>query len=301
MTPYFSVVIPLYNKEAYIKNTLTSVLQQTYINFEIIIINDGSTDKSLDIVNAMAIANTSVRIISQENQGLSAARNAGVLTAKHDYIAFLDADDLWCEDFLYTISQLIKLYPKYFVFSTPSKLTTHQNNTALNETNFKAKNIQEITSYFKLKKNIFSYSSIVIKKSVFDSIGLFDSSITYGEEEDFNIRCFSKYGLIHYLEHKAYYLFGTQDQLTTPSSGSNRIIPDYSMYLDHNNSSFLKPYIDFVYFKLVVLYKMERNFELVHFFKEKIEPRNLSLVQRLKYYMPTYLFYYCKSLFLKMM
>lgn len=91
--PYFSVVIPLYNKEKYIEKTLESVLNQTFENFEIIVVDDGSTDASYEIVRS--IKDARIRLIRQENGGPSKARNCGIREAKGEFIAFLDADDEW--------------------------------------------------------------------------------------------------------------------------------------------------------------------------------------------------------------
>ena len=102
MDVYFSVVIPLYNKEAYVAKTLNSVLNQTYRNFEVIIVNDCSTDNSLDVVKAAR--DHRIKIIEHsENKGLSASRNTGINAATHLYIAFLDADDYWDSTYLETI------------------------------------------------------------------------------------------------------------------------------------------------------------------------------------------------------
>ena len=90
---FFSVVIPLYNKEKYIQRTLISVLNQTFTNFEILIVDDGSTDKSCDIINS--INDDRVRLVHQDNGGPSKARNRGIKEAKGKFIAFLDADDEW--------------------------------------------------------------------------------------------------------------------------------------------------------------------------------------------------------------
>ena len=91
--PYFSVVIPLYNKERYIKRTLESVLDQTFTDFEILVVDDGSTDKSYEIIDS--IKDPRIRLIRQENGGPSKARNRGIKEAKGEFIAFLDADDEW--------------------------------------------------------------------------------------------------------------------------------------------------------------------------------------------------------------
>lgn len=92
----FSIVIPVYNVAQYLMQCIDSVLNQTYVCFEAICINDGSTDNSLSVLNNYAKADNRVKIINQENKGLSAARNAGIRAAKGDYIFFLDSDD-WLE------------------------------------------------------------------------------------------------------------------------------------------------------------------------------------------------------------
>src|SRR5574344_2444204 len=88
---YFSVVIPLYNKATSITSTIQSVLAQSYAYFEIVIIDDGSTDNSVQ--NVKLIDDRRIRLISKQNGGVSSARNVGIQNAKYDDIAFLDADD----------------------------------------------------------------------------------------------------------------------------------------------------------------------------------------------------------------
>ena len=95
----FSVVIPLYNKEGYVLETIKSVFNQTFSNYEVIVVNDASTDNSLEIVKS--INDKRVRIIEHhKNRGLSATRNTGISNAKNEFIAFLDADDCWDIGFL---------------------------------------------------------------------------------------------------------------------------------------------------------------------------------------------------------
>lgn len=89
----FSIIIPLYNKESSIYNTIQSVLNQTFRKFEVIVINDGSTDKSYEIVKNFE--DSRIKIINQLNKGVSAARNRGIDLAQYEWIAFLDGDDEW--------------------------------------------------------------------------------------------------------------------------------------------------------------------------------------------------------------
>ncbi|MCI8330684.1 MAG: glycosyltransferase [Bacilli bacterium] len=100
----FSIIIPVYNTEKYLKRCIESVLNQTYQNFEIIIINDGSKDKSEEILKNYE-TNTKIKIIKQINHGVSYSRNVGIQKAKGDYIIFLDSDDLLEKDLLETINK----------------------------------------------------------------------------------------------------------------------------------------------------------------------------------------------------
>jgi len=93
---FFSIIIPVYNVEQFLRDCLNSVIAQTYSNYEVICVNDGSTDKSLTILEEYQQKYPQITIISQLNKGLSAARNAGILAANGDYIFFLDSDD-WIE------------------------------------------------------------------------------------------------------------------------------------------------------------------------------------------------------------
>lgn len=95
-----SVIIPIYNKESRIKYSIESVLSQTYENFELILINDGSTDQSGKIAKEYSFIDKRIRYIDQINQGVSKARNKGIEIAKGKYITFLDADDEWDREFL---------------------------------------------------------------------------------------------------------------------------------------------------------------------------------------------------------
>ena len=92
--PKISVIIPLFNKGFIISETLESVLVQTFTDFEIVIVNDGSTDGCVQKIKDYT-SDTRIRIINQKNQGVSVARNIGVYHAKYEYIAFLDGDDEW--------------------------------------------------------------------------------------------------------------------------------------------------------------------------------------------------------------
>lgn len=292
----FSVIIPLYNKEAFIKDTLKSVINQTYTDFEIIIVNDGSTDNSYII--ASTFDDGRIHILNQQNQGLCASRNNGIKKAKGKFIAFLDADDLWMEDFLQTIYNLIKIYKDHYVFATNVKLLPPNKIPNLAAYPLEQEHIKVIKDYFSRCKNILGPSSLVVNKSIFEQVGYFDETINYGEDDDFYIRCFSIYNLIYYKDYKTYYRTGIQNQLTAPNKNFKRKIPDYENYLKNNDNSDLNKYLDFVHYKLVVLFKMEKNHELIQLYKQKINVSNLTSIQKIKYYLPTNIFYITKRVYI---
>jgi hypothetical protein len=101
--PKISVIIPVYNTEKYLSQCLDSVLTQTFQDFEVICVNDGSTDGSLAILEEYAKKDPRIRVLTQVNQGQSVARNEGMKLAGGEYICFLDSDDFYDEDFLYTL------------------------------------------------------------------------------------------------------------------------------------------------------------------------------------------------------
>lgn len=115
-----SVVIPLYNKEKSITTTLQSVIDQTYTDWELIVVNDGSTDNSLAVVKnfvaKLPITNHKFQILEQPNGGVSVARNTGLLVAQGEYIAFLDGDDIWEPTYLEEAAQLIHDYPNGAIY-----------------------------------------------------------------------------------------------------------------------------------------------------------------------------------------
>ena len=116
-----SVVIPLYNKARHVRRAIDSVLDQAYQHFEIVVVDDGSTDGGADVVRQFA--DHRIRLIVQENAGVSAARNRGIQEASQDFIAFLDADDQWLPVFLETVVGLHERHPDAGIFATAYRLS----------------------------------------------------------------------------------------------------------------------------------------------------------------------------------
>lgn len=192
-----SVVIPLYNKENSILSTINSVLLQTYSHFELIVVNDGSTDRSLEIVKS--IKDERIVIVDLPNEGVSSARNAGVMRARNEYIAFLDGDDIW------HFSHLDILFSSLVQFDN-SELggvaSTFYKSYSRNFDNSKTKECvpRLIKDYFDFMGSPiprFNSSTLLIKKSKAIDVGLFDQGLKYGEDVEFWYRIFSKYKLLY--------------------------------------------------------------------------------------------------------
>ncbi len=180
-----SVVIPLYNKSKSILNTIKTVLDQSCLPNEIVIVNDGSTDGSEEIVEKMN--HPLIVLIHQKNAGVSAARNKGIETAKNEWIAFLDADDVWNPEYIKEIKSLAKSYPDCNVFATAYILQDYLGNNksiVLNKIPFK-ETTGKLTNYFEVAScshpPLWS-SAIVVKRTALLAIKGFPSCISSGED-----------------------------------------------------------------------------------------------------------------------
>ena len=186
MTYKVSIIIPLYNKEEYIENTLKSILNQTEQNFEIVIVDDGSTDKSIEIINK--ISDPRIKLYKQNHGGVSKARNFGVLKANSEFISFLDADDEWENTYIETIMFLKIKYPNAGIYMTDYKY--RDNKEVRISKKMKKINLNEellITNYFEVILNgiiKMSPSCISLSKKIFQEEKGFDENSAWGEDQD---------------------------------------------------------------------------------------------------------------------
>ena len=185
MKPKFSIIVPLYNKAPYVRKALESVMSQTYRDWECIVVDDGSTDNSLEVVKEFVgwIDNRWIddrlTIISQSNAGVAAARNRGVKESKGEYVCFLDADDWWEPNFIDEIDKLIIEYPEAGLYATnyvyykPSK--TH---VALN---LQRGYMNYPDAYLHGEMPVWTGATCMPRK-VFDEMGGFPMGIKLGED-----------------------------------------------------------------------------------------------------------------------
>lgn len=280
--PFFTVIIPLYNKENFIKNTLQSVLNQKFSDFEVLIVDDCSTDNSLEIVNGFT--DTRIKIIKNDkNKGLSAARNIGIKNSQSEYITFIDADDLWKPYFLNEILELINLFSQATIFGTNYEEITSsgkQINITIDKT-FQKKKKSLILDFFSINiaQPIYCYSTVAFHKSVFENSENFDESITFAEDIDFNIRANLNNILAYSSKVCASYLLSSENQITS-SKISNKVIPDLDKYQSLCTvENGLEKYLDFNKYVFAMHYKTERNFIKFEEIKRKINSKNITLKQ----------------------
>jgi glycosyltransferase involved in cell wall biosynthesis len=203
-----SVVIPLYNKAPHIEHTLQSVLTQTFLPDEIIVVDDGSTDGGGEIVSALG--DPRIRLIRQENQGVSAARNRGIQEARGELIAFLDADDTWKPPFLQEILQLRQRYPEAGAYVTAYEVINQDGAPEARPIDVLPPEVKDglIANYVQAALNcayVIHTSAVAIPKRIFAEVGGFPVGEKIFEDTDTWLRiglhypfAFSKERLVIY-------------------------------------------------------------------------------------------------------
>ncbi|SNR66961.1 Glycosyl transferase family 2 [Maribacter sedimenticola] len=175
-----SIIIPLYNKEQSIEKTISSVLCQSYTNFELLIVDDGSTDKSVAVVNG--ITDERIRLIEKDNGGVSSTRNTGVHAAKYEWISFLDADDVWHIDFLKNIVEVIEEQKEVQVITTDYETRTSNGDVIKSYVAHKKGYVDFFAVSNEIGFHILNMSAFCVRKSTLIQTGLFSTCISHGED-----------------------------------------------------------------------------------------------------------------------
>lgn len=217
---YFSVVIPLYNKQNSIVATLQSVLTQTYQNFEIVVVDDGSTDNSAqvveDFINSLPFREgQGIGLIRKPNGGVCSARNRGIQEARYDYIALLDGDDLWDEHYLEEQVKLIHDFPEAKMWGINFAEMSNGKLIRTLPTGLPEGYRGYVDNYFQMPgriSDLYCSSSVVIKKEVFDKVGYFDERIKYSEDIDMWYRIIANYPVVFYDKYMVFYLFDAENR-----------------------------------------------------------------------------------------
>lgn len=280
MVPFFSIVIPLYNKQEYITACIQSVFNQHFTDWELWVINDGSTDHSLSKLTAFK--DERLHIFNQANKGLSAARNQGIQLSRGTWIVFLDADDLWKSNHLLQLYNLIKAYPEASLLGTNYELFYPSGKTFVHRFDLPFEQHGIIEPFFKYScnANVTVPSSIAVHKTVFQTIGLFDEKITYSEDIDFYIRALSVYFMAYHAEASCLYRMNDEGQMTQGKLTGKKL-PDYDNLLKKNSHV---PCLDYyvAFQKYVIAKKAKANGEHQIFeeLKRSIDQTKLTETQR---------------------
>lgn len=230
-----SVVIPTYNREKTIQNTLESVLNQTCQPLEIIVVDDGSTDHTVEIVKGIKRRNKIVRLIRmKKNLGAQLARNVGIKVAKGDWIAFMDSDDEWTSDKIEMCQSVYEEHPNFDVFF--SDFYIREKNRLKRE---RCKSPDKRGNH---AENILFgarvlFPTIVVKKQALEEIGYLDEKVVAYQEWDTNIRLSQKYKYYHI--KKPLFIYNLHDGETI-SKDLRRAIDGYRYTMISNGELFLE-------------------------------------------------------------
>jgi glycosyltransferase involved in cell wall biosynthesis len=230
--PLVSVIIPAYNASLWIGETITSVIEQDYKHYEIIVVNDGSTDNTADIVESFG---TAVRCIYKENGGQASARNTGITAATGKYVAFLDADDLWIKDKLkLQVAQLEETGAKWgyadsFAFDGQSKEILYKFSD--NQTQHSGDILKALFSTCFIPS-----PTAIVQRSVFSTVGLFNEESRMRNREDWEmwLRIAAVYPIVSISVPLAYYRVhsasatGSEDHLKS-INGHIRVIEEAAL------------------------------------------------------------------------
>nr|WP_199003164.1 glycosyltransferase family 2 protein [Flavobacterium sp. ASV13] len=286
---FFSVIIPLYNKARYIENTIKSVLNQTFTDYEIIVINDESTDKSEDLVSRFN--DKRIQIFNQKNQGVSVARNHGIEKAKGKLIAFLDADDYWFPNHLQVLADLYHHSPNCGIYCSRYKIK-------ITEKHFLTPNHYEIDKtfegiiedYFASNKpyRITWTSSLAIPTEILKKLGGFTPGITNGQDLELWTKIGIKYPIAITNTITAIYNYDIPNSLAKNNIASMNLMDFEQFKIAEQQNPSLKKFLD--------LYRVEYGFRYYIFgyddksslYLKNVDQQNLSLKIRLLLMLPPF-------------
>lgn len=287
MKPFFSIVISVYNKASFIEQTLKSVVNQTFTDFEIIIVDDGSTDNSLEVIKGFK--DDRISVFATENQGVSAARNFGVLKANAAYIALLDGDDTWKIDYLECIQKAILKFPDKKIF-TVHVAQNYGHKIVPLDYSFKQDTLYSIHNFFEAsqKYSILTSSSIVFNKSILKKTGLFDTSIVSGEDVDMWIRFGLFFDVVFINKLLVLYNYNPLSLSNTTFDLSKK--PKFDKYLNEEKKhKLLKIFLDRNRYSMAIMGKLQNDKKSFNYYRNHLDLKSLNTRRKILLKSPKWL------------
>lgn len=296
-----SVVIPLYNKEHTVLYCIHSVLNQSFTQFELLIIDDGSTDNSVNEVSK--IVDERIRIVRKANGGVSSARNLGIEAASFEFVAFLDADDSWEPNFLEEVVNLIHKNPNCCLYGVRQFQLSQSGEKCLSVTiGDDPVYLFRKTEYFEIARIslLFHASAIVVNKQRLDSHHiLFDTNLKRGEDLDFYFRIALVDDVIFLNKPLTYYNLDVEGSAMKSSCDIRcRLIGNISRYkCDMEKSLCVRTFFsEYILSCLPSLIIDKVSYPIIAELSSLIDVKTLPLSKRLFYYLPNFM----KSLIFKL-
>jgi glycosyltransferase involved in cell wall biosynthesis len=289
--PKISVIIPLFNKERHVRKTLESALAQTFGDFEIVVVNDGSTDNSE--AEVLALDDSRINYFKTENRGVSAARNLGISKSQSELIAFLDADDFWKPEHL---ADIFALYANF----TEAGLLCSNYVQAYSETrqrepkfiglpDFPWRGIVPDFFCSSYVDRIAWTSALAVPKKVLEEVGHFDENITLGAGEDLDlwIRIALKFPVAFDSKISAVHNLSADNRmsLTDTKNRAFALLDQFSS--EEKTNASLKRFLDLYRSEFALKMKLagDKRFD---FYRRNIDAKNLSAKTKLLLSLPAY-------------
>lgn len=210
---YVSIIVPVFNAEKYLEKCISSILCQTFKEFELILVDDGSSDGSALICDKYSNNDSRVKVIHKKNGGVSSARNAGIISSKGEYLVFVDADDILAQEFLEEGMRIIA-DDSIDIFISGIRMNYYQENVVIKgedlgvvrDTRYNVNELlEQIDVDFPLMCICGPWAKIYKKKIIDNNNILFDESIAFGEDTRFNLNVYKHCNRVFFSEKKLYY------------------------------------------------------------------------------------------------
>jgi glycosyltransferase involved in cell wall biosynthesis len=294
--PVFSVIIPLYNKAPYVAKTLESVFSQDFVDFEVIVVDDGATDSSAKIVKQCN--DPRLQYFYKENGGVSSARNVGISMAKGALIAFIDADDYWAPGHLSALYRLHLEFPRAGLLAARYELKFSEKRIVKPHFKNLPENFRGIVPDFfeaNLTYRVATASSVAVTAAALKTIGYFNTALSNGEDNDMWTRIALEYDVALNDTYTALYNFHIAGTLSKRKMGK-RALSDFSQFSTAEKTNIsLKKFLDMYRLQYALNLKAEGS-DLWKRYHAATAAENISFAKKILLLLPPFALRFLKKL-----